>query len=45
VLGDENVEIVLIGQGVVDFSTMVVDSVEDLVEVEHPVDDGLGDFV
>ncbi len=44
-LGDEYVEIVFIGQRVVDFSTMVVDSVEDLVEVEHPVDDRLGDFV
>jgi hypothetical protein len=37
--GYEYVKIVLIRQGVVNFPVMVVDSMQDLVEVEYAVDD------
>ncbi len=43
--GDEDVKVMLVGQRVVGFLVMIVDSMKDLVEVENPVDDGLGDLV
>jgi hypothetical protein len=45
VFGDQDIEIVLIRQGIVDLFVEAVDTVEDLVEVKDAVDNGLGDLV